>query len=119
MKKLFTVLLLITSLTVSAQLFQEDATHLRFHKVKVYIKATKQIVKKRKVFMLKYDEKQLKALVGKKHKTLRFKGEPERKTLKDQLFWRLQTESGTIVFIHADKKIVMFEDSKSITMLYN
>ena len=119
MKKLFTVLLLITSLTASCQLFQEDATHLRFHKVKVYIKATKQIVKKRKVFIVKYNKEQLKALTGKQYKTLKFKGKAKRKILTGQLFWKLQSESGTIVFIHADKKIVMFEDYKSITMLYN
>ena len=119
MKKLFTILLLITSLTLSAQLFQEDATHLRFHKVKVYIKAAKHIVKKQKVFIVKYDQHQLKALTGKQYKTLKFKGKAKRKTLRGQLFWKLQTESGTIVFIHADKKLVMFEDDKSITMLYN
>ena len=119
MKKLFIVLLFITSLTASAQLFQEDATHLRFHKVKVYIKATKQIFKKQKVFIVKYDEQQLKALTGKQYKTLNFKGKAKRKILRGQLFWKLQTQSGTIVYIHADKKIVMFEDGESITMLYN
>ena len=119
MKKLFTVLLLIISLTASAQLFQEDATHLRFHKVKVYIKAAKQVVKNEKVFIVKYDKQQLEALTGKQYKTLEFKGKAKRKTLKGQLFWKLQTQSGTIVYIHADKKIVMFEDGKSITMLYN
>ena len=119
MKNLFTVLLLITSLTASAQLFQEDATHLRFHKVKVYVKATKQVVKKRKVFILKYNEKQLKALVGKKHKTLKFTTKPQKTIIRGKTFFALVTESGTIVYIHADKKIVMFEDDKSITMLYN
>ena len=119
MKKLFTVLLLVSSFTVSAQLFKENSTQLRFTKTKVYIKATKQIVENEKVFIVKYNHEKLKALTGKQYKTFKFKGKAKRKILRGRLFWKLQTESGTIVFIHADKKIVMFEDSKSITMLYN
>lgn len=119
MKKIITLLLLITSLTVSAQLFKEDTIYLRYYRVQITIKEVDESMHNIKVFIVKYNRQGLLAVTGTKRIRYYFTGEVNREVVDEQLFWNLQTESGVKILIHSNRKEIRFENDKSITRLYN